>query len=262
MGIHCSFVSVESCVSERLVSNLEHAPVLVQSWGKNSYPVLSCRNANPVSGDFVSVYQVQQAFKKTLIRSSRNSNCNWYNCPCLREGDSNWWMIILLEIGLIVSFSLLSWNRKERLYYWTSIEVHKQNIVMEDQTVNLLFGGKLCVYVASLGWQHFTGVKAVIWCIVFRQAACSLMQEVAKSNAMEEYLKGLGNCVTTVPFMVMCVKIQTIWSHASGYKITIWWGLWKEFLPCMAVHGWLGPDLLMFLGGSGNLLGSLQYYVW
>lgn len=61
----------------------------------------------------------------------------------------------------------------------------------------------------------------MIWSIVFPQGACSLMQEVAKSNTMEEFLKGLSNCVTTVTFIVMRVKIQTIRSHASGYKITM-----------------------------------------
>lgn len=66
------------------------------------------------------------------------------------------------------------------------------------------------MYVASLRWQHFTGVKAVIWSVVFSQAARSLMQEFAKSDAMEEYLKGLCSCVTTVTFIVMHVKIQTI----------------------------------------------------
>lgn len=61
--------------------------------------------------------------------------------------------------------------------------------------MKIFFGG-VGVYVASLRWQLLTGERAVIWSIVFPQAAHSLMQEVAKSNTMEEFLKGLGNCVT------------------------------------------------------------------
>lgn len=88
------------------------------------------------------------------------------------------------------------------------------------------------MYVASPRWELLTGLRAVIWSVVFLEAACSLMQEIAKSNTMEEFLKGLSNCVATVRFLIIRVKIQTIHSHASGYQTMM---VWKEFLPCMSL---------------------------
>ena len=55
------------------------------------------RNANPISDDFVNMCQVDQAFSKTLVRNSRNSNCNQCGCTCLCEADLNWWIFFSLS---------------------------------------------------------------------------------------------------------------------------------------------------------------------
>lgn len=75
------------------------------------------------------------------------------------------------------------------------------------------------MYVASLRWQLPTEVWTVIWSFFFLQATHSLMQEVAKPNTVENFFKDSSSCVTMVTFILMPVKIQTIQSHASGYKI-------------------------------------------
>lgn len=106
------------------------------------------------------------------------------------------------------------------------------------------------VYVASPRWQHLTGLRAVIWSIIFLEAVCSLMQEIAKSNTMEEFLKGLSNCVARVTFLMMHVKIRKIQSHASGYQTM----MIRVLEGISSLHG---PELLVYLGVSGNLLGSV-----
>lgn len=83
----------------------------------------------------------------------------------------------------------------------------------------MTFFWTLRVYVASLRWQLLAEVQDVIWSIFFLQATHSLMQQVAKPNTVEKFFKDPSSCVNKVTFILMPVKIQTIQSHASWYKI-------------------------------------------
>lgn len=141
-----------------------------------------------------------------MVRNSRNSSCNQYSYTCLCKPDLHWWMTICLEICLIVVFSLLSWNRKETLYYLTKYlnEVQLCRIRLWNYTIFVVY---VCV-------RSTTGTPSP-----YRSKACALVhcvlsgnvlwrKEDIKENHVEEYLKVLVNCVATVTFIGICVKVQ------------------------------------------------------
>lgn len=80
-------------IALRLVSNTE----LLLFWCKVEVKIvvlyyhadIFLRDANPISDDFVNMCQVEQAFNRTLVRNSRNSDCNQYGCNCLCEAGLN-----------------------------------------------------------------------------------------------------------------------------------------------------------------------------
>lgn len=126
------------------------------------------------------------------------------------------------------------------------------------QHLRRFFGRWGCMYhhwdVSSL--QRY---RQGAWSIFFLQATHSPMQEVAKPNTVENFLKDLSSCVTAVTFLLIPVKIQTVQSHASGYKIM----MIRVLQGISALHSSTQqtvPWVTHVFGDFGNLLGSMWLF--
>lgn len=80
----------------------------------------------------------------------------------------------------------------------------------------------------------------------------------AKPNTVENIFKDPSSCVTTVTFILIPVKIQTIQSHASGYKIKMIRVL-QGISPLQSHTQWTVPWVTEFLETLGIYWAPCDY---